>query len=251
MGSAFNRPLEPGSIVLEFEGITIPSLSLEQRTVGFDGIKEEDLNKVPLLGRGRIVVGLPWGFHVTGGWVPPLEIRGVKGNLFSLSAGRELPLGAGWTASARAFAQDGVIEGAFTCYEDVVAFPPASPGNPWACEELSEDEYSLTVAGGEVQVARVIASFGAPRIHAGAAAASMDAEFQVSALRSGFLDRTLLRADGTVLTYSAGARWELASGITLGGEVVYAPLSVDRHDGEGSVNDPLLNVHVVLGFRAR
>lgn len=251
MGSSLERPFPPGAIVLEFEAITIPTLSLRQRTVGFDGVKEEDLNKLPLLGRGRIVVGLPAGFHAVAGWVPPLEISGVEGNLLSAAVGRAVPLGRRWDLSLRAFGQDGVIEGAFTCWDKVLEFPPATPGNPFACEELSRDEYALTILGGEVQVGRSTERFGGPRVHAGAAAASMDAEFQVSALRSGFLDRTLLRSDGTILTFNAGARWLLASGVTVGGEVVYSPLSVDRNDGRGSINDPLVNVHFIVGFRAR
>jgi hypothetical protein len=249
MAAAIDRPLAPGSVALEFEAITVPSLSLEQRRIGFDGIKEEDLNKVPLLGRGRIVVGLPAGFHVMAGWVPPLEIGGVKGNLLSAAVGRDIPLGGQWSAAARLFGQDGAIRGSFTCWDEVLEHPPATPGNPFACEELSEDEYAISLFGAELQVGRSLASLGGPRVYAGAAATSMDAEFQVSALRSGFLDRTLLRSDGTVVTYSAGARWPLASGLTVGGEVVYSPLSVDRHDGRRSINDPLLNFHFVLAMR--
>ncbi|HSN67857.1 MAG TPA: hypothetical protein VLV48_01340, partial [Thermoanaerobaculia bacterium] len=249
VAAAMDRPLPPGAFAIEFEAITIPSLSPSQRKVGFDGIKEEDLNKLPALGRGRLVVGLPGGLHAMAGWVPPLEISGVKGNLLSAEIGREIPLFRDWSASVRAFAQDGKIEGAFTCWDEVLEFPPASPGNPFACEELSEDEYSIQVMGGEIQVGRAIDRLGGPWIHAGAAAAAMDAEFQVSALRSGFLDRTLLRSDGTIVTYNAGARWALASGITVGGEVVYSPLSVDRNDGRGEVNDPMLNFHFVVGIR--
>jgi hypothetical protein len=251
MESAVGRDLRPGGVAFELEAITIPSLSREQRTIGFDGMKEEDLNKLPLLGRGRIVVGLPYGFHATAGWVPPLEIGGVKGNLISVGVGREVRLGGAWTASARAFAQDGSIRGAFTCWDDVLRHPPASSGNPFGCEDLSKDEYSLSVAGGELQIARTIVFAGAPQVYAGAAAAAMDAEFQVSALRSGFLDRTLLRSDGTVVTYTAGARWRLPSGITVGGEIVYAPLEVDRNDSRGTIEDPLVNFHFVIGMRAR
>lgn len=251
MASAHAKNLPPGAIAFELEAITVPSLSLEQRTVGFDGIKEEDLNKVPLLGRGRIVVGLPGGFHAMGGWVPPLEISGVKGNLLSAAVGRELPLPGAWSGSARVFAQDGKIRGAFTCWDEVLEHPPASPGNPFACEELSQDEYAITVAGGEVQVGRSLPLPGSPTVYGGASAARMDAEFQVSALRSGFLDRTLLRSDGTIFTYTAGARWQLASGLTVGGELVYSPLDVDRNDGEGTVGDPLVNFHFILGMRIK
>ncbi|HEY0592255.1 MAG TPA: hypothetical protein VGF40_10845, partial [Thermoanaerobaculia bacterium] len=128
---------------------------------------------------------------------------------------------------------------------------PASSGNPFACEDLSKDEYSLSVAGAELQIGRAIAIAGAPQVYAGAAAAAMDAEFQVSALRSGFLDRTLLRSDGTVVTYTAGARWRLPSGIAVGGEIAYSPLEVNRNDSRGTIEDPLVNFHFVIGMRAR
>jgi hypothetical protein len=251
MGSAVGPDLPPGAVAFEMEAITIPSLSLEQRTIGFDGIKEEDLNKVPLLGRGRIVVGLPAGFHAMAGWVPPLEISGVKGNLLSAAVARPIPFGNGWSGNVRAFGQEGVIRGAFTCWDEVLAHPPASPGNPFSCEDLSKDEYRISILGAELGLGRSISRFGAPTLYAGAAATAMDAEFRVSALRSGFLDRTLLRSDGTLVTYTAGARWQLASGVTVGGEVVYSPLTVDRNDSRGAIEDPLVNFHFVLGLRAR
>ena len=51
--------------------------------MGFNGTKVEDLNRTSVFGRPRILVGLPAGFAVEAGWVPPIEINGAKTNIFN------------------------------------------------------------------------------------------------------------------------------------------------------------------------
>ncbi|MGH9458376.1 MAG: hypothetical protein ACRD2J_12155 [Thermoanaerobaculia bacterium] len=238
----------PGSFSVAFELITIPQLSERQRTVGFNGIKEEDLDKLPLMGRGRIIVGLPLGLEATLGWVPPLEIRGVESNLVSGSLARAFAVGAATDVWLRAFAQTGDVEGSFTCFDEVLAFPPTSPGNPFGCEELSSDVYSVDYFGGEVGIARQLRAVTAPRVHLALLAANTDTEFQVDAIRSGFLDRTLLLHEGSIVAATAGASWSLPGGLGAGLEVVWVPLEIRRPESSGAEDDPLVNVRVLLGY---
>ena len=49
---------EAGSVDLAFELDWIPTLSEDQRRVGFNGTKVEDINRLPVLPRPRVAVGL-------------------------------------------------------------------------------------------------------------------------------------------------------------------------------------------------
>src|SRR5262245_57879796 len=48
---------EPGSIDLALEVTQVPHLSPDERRVGFDGAKEEDLNRLPVVARPRLLIG--------------------------------------------------------------------------------------------------------------------------------------------------------------------------------------------------
>ena len=76
------KAYEPGAILLGFEGGWVPHLSEEQRRVGFNGTKLEDLNKTSFFGRVRATVGLPSKFSVDIGYVPPIELNGAKPHFF-------------------------------------------------------------------------------------------------------------------------------------------------------------------------
>jgi hypothetical protein len=81
---------EPGSIDLGLELGTIPSLSKSERTIGFDGIKEEDLNKSPVFARPSVSIGLPADFSLLLSYIPPLRVYGLKPNLFGAILERPL-----------------------------------------------------------------------------------------------------------------------------------------------------------------
>src|SRR6266508_3758070 len=59
-GTNIPRPIRAGSVWLSLEAGWVPSLSLHQRMVGFNGTKEEALNQVPVFSRLNLLVGLPW-----------------------------------------------------------------------------------------------------------------------------------------------------------------------------------------------
>src|ERR1051325_9507318 len=60
-----------GSLNVGLELDWIPALSAAQSRVGFGGTAPEDLNKVPILVRPVIRVGLPWKFSVVAAAPPP------------------------------------------------------------------------------------------------------------------------------------------------------------------------------------
>ncbi len=239
---------EPWSTDLALEAVWVPSLSEEERRVGFNGTKVEDLNKLPVLGRPRLMVGLPAGFSVELSWVPPVEVAGVKANLVAAALERPLVDRGSWSLGVRAFGQLGEVEGDFTCSEDAADQPPGSDGNPYGCEAPSEDVSTLDYAGLAVTGGFDLAG---GKAHFAAGATYNDLELEVDAVTYGYHDQTHLTTDGWTGWISAGAGWPLGERLWLGGELYYSPLDVVRPPSTESQNDALFNVRAVLRYRLR
>jgi len=104
------RPLDPGTIEIGLEAGSIPSLSEDERRIGFGGTKVEEIDRGPLFGRLRARFALPRGFDLALGLVPPVAVDGLEPLLFSaalahpLHEGNRLRLGA-WPTSPAARAR--------------------------------------------------------------------------------------------------------------------------------------------------
>jgi hypothetical protein len=239
---------QPWQMDLGLELGWIPSLSEDQRRVGFEGTKVEDLNKLPVFARPRVTVAFPARFLVELAWVPPVEVNGVKPNLLDVALERPL-LGSGrWTLGVRAYGQLGSVQGDFTCPKEVVSSPPGSPANPYGCQEPSSDTSTLNDIGMAVTGG---ASMGRGAFHFAGGATYNHLRFQVHALTFGYEDRTLLLTDGWTGWVAAGAGWPLGAGTWLGGEAFYSPLTVRRPPETNSQNDPLFTVRAMLRIRLR
>lgn len=245
------RTRNVGSVELGFEVGWIPGLSAEERTVGFAGTKEENLDRLSVFGRLRATFGLPNRFAATVGWVPPVEVSGVETNLVSLALERPLVQRGPWGLGLRFHGQTGKIQGDFTCSDDDLRFAPGEPGNEFGCEARSQDTYELTQAGLELTGSYAVGGENAPRLHLGMAANRLDAEFQVDARTFGFRDRTRLVTAGWTWSVNAGAEWLLGRRTGLAAELFYSPLDVVRPPATMSRNDGLLNARLLLGYRLR
>lgn len=245
--------LEPGQLVLGLEAGWVPSLSEEERRVGFGGTKVEDLNRTDVIGRPRLTVGLPAGWSLTGAWIPPIEIEDVEVNLVSLALARELWAGDRSRGGVRVFGQTGTVEGAITCTPRDAAGGDDPVLNPFGCERPSNDEMTLTYYGLELSAAYRTAAGAEPYL--AAAVSRFDNEFQVDAFTFGFHDRTLLLAEGTAWSVAAGAATPVGTRGRLAGEVFYTPLDVRRLDDDFEFGpeetDELLNVRLLLSWRLR
>jgi hypothetical protein len=235
----------PGSVELDLELGWIPELDEEEREVGFAGTKAEDVNKAPVFVRPRVVVGLPRGFSLTAGYVPPVEVFDVEAHLFALSLGRPLVETATWRLGARIHAQGGTVTSDITCPDEVVGSDDPRV-NPSGCGEPSSDEITMRYAGFELAAAR---DDGASRwVPYGALSGNwLDMAFQVDALTFGLRDRSLLTADGFVWSAAAGLRYRHPSGAELALEGHYTPLTVRRQGVEE--DEPLLHVRLLLAWR--
>ncbi|HVS13161.1 MAG TPA: hypothetical protein VMV46_04510 [Thermoanaerobaculia bacterium] len=246
-----------GELELELEGIAVPDLSVEQRMVGFGGLKEEDLNRAPAFGRIRLGAGLGGRFSLTVGWMPPLEIDGVEADLWSLALERPIFAGRRWSLGWRVFGQTGEARGDLTCTAADAAQPPGSPGNAFGCREPSRDEVTLEHLGVELVAGVTLGERW--RLHFGAGAVEHDLEFQVDALTFDFLDRTLLVTDGSSATATAGATLRLGPKLALAGELFYSPLDRRRRRDQPFedpelvrvIDDELLHLRAMVRYRLR
>lgn len=245
------EPSQPGELHVVFEAMWVPELDREQRTVGFGGFKEEDLNRSPVWGRLRLDVGLPGKFTATLGWIPPVELDGVDANLVSLALGRPLVTRDTWGLGLRLVGQTGEVQGDLTCKEGGEhLFPSGSPENPFGCDAPSSDEVTLDYWGAQLVAHHRLQGGDGPIIHYGASWHRMDLDFQVEALTFGFLDRSLLQAEGDTWALTAGARWDLGDRSTLAVEGFYSDLDVERR-GRDRESDPFWNLRIGFGYRIR
>jgi hypothetical protein len=243
------EPLLPGAVVLGFEGGYVPQLSDEQRRVGFNGTKLEDVNKTKFFGRVRGDVGLPGDFAIELGYVPPVEVNGGTPHFFSAGLARVFSPSPSWGLGLRGYGQVGVMKGDITCSADEVAGGSDPDLNPFLCEAPSDDRLEQRVFGASISL-----SYGAGpwRPYVGAAVNYLDLEFKIDARYSGVVDRTVQTTSGGSvaltggLTYAPSTRWR------VGAELFYSPLSVVRPPSTSTENDGLLNARffITIGVRS-
>jgi hypothetical protein len=241
--------VQPGSIRIGFEFGSIPALSPTQARVGFNGTKQEDLNKAPMFARPRLSVGLPWRLSLIVAANLPIKTFGVTPRLLAVGLERPMVARGGWSVGWRISGQTGTATGAYTCPEGVLAFEPGSAGNAYGCKALSSDVATLRYAAGELAVTRRIERLHGLTPHASVAVTYMNSMFHVNALTFGYLDRTLLKTDGVTWSVSAGVGHSLTKRISAAIDVFYTPLSVVRTPNAPSSIDGLLNVRALISYR--
>jgi opacity protein-like surface antigen len=238
-----------GQVDLGFEGAYVPQMSDEERRIGFNGTKVEDVNKTSFFGRIRGSVGLGKGLALELGWTPPIEVGGAKPNLFALALGRPFELGDAWRLGLRGYGQIGKIEADITCSADEVADGDDPDENPFNCVEPSQDETLHKVIGFEV----VAGYSGQSRFkpYVGLGVNYMDLEFRVNALYAGGLveDHNVQLTDGTTISATAGLTWAAGERFRITGELFYSWLSITRPPATDSANEGLLNGRIFATYR--
>lgn len=240
-----SRALKPGQWNASVDLGYIPRLSAEQQRVGFRGFKQEDLNKSPIFGRGRLSVGLPAGWVAELGWTPPVVFNGTRTrDLFALALGRQLVAGDAFSLSARVFAQHGSAEGDITCPAELagVADPQA---NPFGCVAPSRDRIRLHHYGADMTAGWDTTPW---HWHASLGIARMETVVQVDAQVGSVRDRSRLLGRGLLPFATAGLGRDLGAHWRMTMEVLYVPLSVRRNPDAASQNDPLTSLRMQLGY---
>ena len=223
----------------------IPRLSDSQRRVGFNGTKLEDLNKSPVFGRLRFMLGLPYGWLAELAITPQVEINGARPhNLIAAAVGHRLLEQDAWTLSARAFGQHGSVQGDITCPAALAnVTDPAL--NPYGCQAASRDRVGLNYYGADVVAGW---GMGAWHWHGDLGLVRTALDVQVDALTDGVRDRTHLFARSSLPYFALGGRHDLTKHWSLAAEVLYVPLPVRRSPNFARENDPLTSLRLQLRY---
>ena len=236
-----------GFVVLGLEGGFIPELSDEQRTVGFNGTKLEDLNKTSMFGRIRVSLGLTGDAEFTLAWVPPVELNGATPNLFAAAVGAPIIRTEAARVGLRVYGQIGSVSGDFTCDEDTVAAGDDGTLNPFGCERISDDNTTQQYLGLELGIATEIGETAEPYLTV--AGNRFSTRFETNALTAGTVDRSTFETSGYTFHATAGVSVRLNSRVRVVGEAFYTPLDVVRFGAPSSENDGLLNGRGMIEFR--
>ena len=228
LGQTASDDLNKGNLRISAELSSIPSLSEEQQKVGFNGIKDEDLNKSPVFGRLRFSYGLNSDTFLELSWTPPFEIDGAKPeNIWGLALSRKFIKRENVDLGIRIYISKGKAEADVTCSKDVIAIEPFTPGNLSGCIDISKDKLSIDHHG--IEATLVFKNFGngfTPWLTF--ASTQMDPSVKVDApLRYG-QELVNINTDGTTLTYSIGIDYALDRNKNLSLATSFTPLDVNR-----------------------
>jgi len=241
----------PGSLRIGFDFAWIPSLSAAQEKVGFNGTKQEDLNKAPVFGRPRVSVALPGRFLLTVAGNPPISTFGVTPKFLGAAIAHSITEGAGWNLGWRVSGQGGTAKAAFTCPQDVLAFTPGDPGNSYGCRQTSSDTATLRFVSGELDGWRRLQGMHGLSPHFTVALTYMNNVFQVNAYTFNFIDQTRLLASGVTVAGSGGVEYPLTDRISASVDVFYTPLTVTRPPATSSSLEGMFNVRGLVSYRVR
>ncbi|SRR5258708_7317464 len=235
-----------GTVEVGFEGAFVPQLNDDERRVGFNGTKLEDLNRTGVLGRFRATVGITASASLEVAYVPPVTVGGATPHIFGAAIGRPLALSPNWQLGLRLYGQLGTMKGDFHCGAREAAAGPDPLRNPSMCEAASIDELKQRLLGVEVSAGY---GRGRWRPYAGVSVSYVDLQFQVNARYAAIVDYTLMTAKGETVSLTTGLgftpfrRWRLAT------ELFYSPLAVVRPPRVSPQNDGLLNGRFLVSYR--
>lgn len=221
--------LDKGQFGLGFDISNVPRLSKSERMVGFNGTKEENLNKAPVIARPLVHYGITKRLSATAAYVPPVEVFDrLETHLAGLFFNYEFLNSDRFRVVLRAGGQWSEATGDFTCSAEIAGIMDPEI-NPFGCEEPSNDTFTSLTATAEVSVDYRLSVKHAFDVFLGAAYTYADLEFEVDALwGGGFQDQRRLMTEGDIWTFSGGAKWAVTDRIHAALSLIHTPLDVRR-----------------------
>lgn len=224
----------------------VPRLSAAEERVGFYGTKREDLDKSPVFGRARLLLGLPAGWVAEVGYTPSLEVEGMRADdLFAVAFGRRLLDGERFSLSLRAFGQHGGLHGDITCPAELAGVEDTTR-NPYGCQAPSRDRVRLDHYGLDVTAGW---QAGAWAWHGGIGAVRSEPEVQVDALTYDVRDRSRLVARDVLPFATVGLQHGLSPRWSIGAELLHVPLAVRRTPDAEREHEGLSSLRLQLRYR--
>lgn len=242
--------LKKGQWALGFELSNIPHLSEEERTVGFNGTKEEDLNKSPILARPLVHYGISNRFSVTASYVPPIQVfNGLETHLAGLSLNHDLVQRENLIWRVRLVGQWSEAKGDFTAPEAVVGSPDLDK-NPFEAIAPSRDTYTSWTGTVDSTLYYKVSKRHPSYAFLNAAYTYGDYEFDVYVPQpEGFTHTNNLTSKGGFWMFGAGLDLGLTEAVAMRFMVTYAPLDVRRPPDYEKENDSLWNFRLMVNYR--
>jgi hypothetical protein len=207
----------PGTVRAGVEGMWLPTISDETATPTEcrPGKGPENVNSLAGAARARVSVALPLSFTLDASWLPPVTVKGMRGNLFGIALGTSRALSPSARLGARVHATFGSIKGAFVCPDDAV--------NDAASEchlgTVSTDRLEPNVFGGDVTLGwtRAQSAYG---WYGGAGYSRLTPRFQVHFVdQFSVLDTTRVQVGLNRLALFAGVSRAIAARWRVSGEL--------------------------------
>ena len=237
--------LAPGQWQIGADLGHVPRLDDSQQRVGFTGTKQEDLNRSPVFGRIHALFGLPAGFVVDVGYTPPLTIDGTEPrDMWALSIGRRVFERDAMSVSVRGFGQYGRVHGDITCPAHLANADEAS--NPFGCREPSDDRMIVRLYGVDATASW---RTGGWNLHGTLGYVRTDLEVNVNALTFDFRDMSRLTARDSWPFLALGFTHDVDKRWTVGVELLYVPLKVQREEDGPTERDPLASLRMRVLYR--
>jgi len=207
----------------------IPSVSYEDRLVGFGGTKTENTNLCPVFPRLTLSKGFG-RFAVEAGYTPPVRVCGAKANVAALAIARRMTLGVTWEGYARVSALSGTVDVSSTCGPDAVATPTDQTcyGGTPSTDRIAPLSLALEFAAAyqgwrgkhlepylTVGVRYERINFDVNYVRTDSAGALVNLP--------GLEDHNRLRTSLSRVQLAAGMTWDASRLIRIGGEIYYAP----------------------------
>jgi hypothetical protein len=187
------------AIAAEVAGVPAPSEALQQVSYCYT-VKQDGSHLAPVLPRLRVAVGLPAGFAIEAGYLPPVTVDHAHPDLGSVAlsyAHRVVAPSVGTdgpavTVSVRVHGTTGTVVGPITCPSD--ALQQTASGLPCYGTKPSSDTFHPTSAGAEAAAA--LALPGRISVFGGGGYTWLSPRFRVGFTDlNGATDRTLVAVD--------------------------------------------------------
>ena len=241
--------LEKGKWSLGFELTNIPQLSEEERTVGFDGTKEEDLNKSPILARPLLHYGITNRLSASITYLPPVEVfDGLKTHLTGLSVNYDIIRRDRLIWTMRLLGQWSEAEGDFTAPAEIAGNTDPEI-NPFGAIAPSEDVYASWNATMDTSIYYRLHRNSDTWLFLNASYSYGDYTFDVDVPQAeGRRHQRRFLTDGYIWVFGTGVDFRLTEKLTARTSIIYAPLDVTRPTDYEIENDSLVNFRLVLNY---
>jgi len=247
LGNGPPADLSKNGFAVGIEMVDLPRLSESERMVGFNGTKEENLNKAPFIVRPLLHWKPSERLSFTGSYVPPVEVfNRLQTHLAGLFVNYDLLRGDPWRIRLRLGGQWTEAKADFTCAEEIAGIMDPDV-NPFGCIEPSHDTFTNVTGTIEVLAAYRIHPEHPMELFGSVAYSYADMDFDINALwAGGFEDRRRLSNTGDIWVFGLGVEFRLQKRLRARIGAYHAPLQIRRPPEYEDATEPLTHFRLSL-----